>query len=609
MKVYSIIIFLFCFIHLYSQDSINPVTRKANVYFVRNRSNGLNNFDFYNNSKYIGKLGGSKYLKYQCEAGKQVFWAVADNKYFLEVNLEPDDTCIIEVHKETGFIKGRVRLELIKKGSDYFNYLENNLQKMRSVQFTEDEIRIQNTKRREFINRSLKNHENRKENKFSTNKNSDADSIHPIIIDYPLLDYPYINKSIQLSNITGIFTNPSMSQSLGIATSLNNLKREGIYRLKVKSPVIRKNYSLFLTLGDFITYLPIPLTSGWVHEEFHRAVLAKHGIGSYNDMNNFPVTKSIINVSHISDEDLIRLKSESPRDMVRLSEAGIEGQYLMSNYINKEAFFSNTKSISYTPLYSNLNSILYVILCSGKSYSDKVLDDQIKSEGSDITKRDAVGLDFISYTYDLFRPDVPYQNRGLSPSGVGINRYVKYSQLTSEEQSYLTGQGLLQLINLLNPISLMHNSFNLRKEKDGSITRANLYFNHWLTSFGYDISATFLLKYRTCNYAFTLHNYVNRNCRIPGIEAETYSLLIGKKAYKNPISVDARVMLWLQPEYLLFNDKNVQPGGLVEAKILVPVSKLIQPYLLLTAKTTGWVAGNVYQEADFSLKAGLQIRL
>ncbi len=609
MKIYSFILFLFFFSNLYSQDSINPLVQKATVYIVRNRTSGLHTFDFYNNNKYIGKSSGSSHLMYQCEAGKQVFWAVADNKYFLEVNLEPNETYIIEVLKESGFIKGNVKLELIKKGSDYFNYLEKIVQKKKSVQFTDDEIRIQNIKRREFIIESLKNRKDRKENGISTNKYTSSDSIHPIVLDYPLLDYPFINKSTYLSGLTGIFTDPSMSQSLNIATSVNNLKREGLYRLKIKNPVIKQNYLTLVSMADFITFLPIPLTSGWMHEEFHRAVLAKHGIESYNDMNDFPITKSLINVSHITDEDLIRLKSESPQDMVRLSEAGIEGQYLMSNNINKEAFFSNTKSISFIPLYSNLNSILYVLLCSKKSYSDKVIDDEIKSEGSNIAKRDAVGLDFLSYTFDLFRPNEPYQNRGIYPSGVGINRYIKYSQLTSEEQSYLFRQGLLQLINLLNPISVMLTSYNLGTEKDGSVTRGNLYFNHWLTSFGYDISTTGLLQYHANNYSFTLHNFVNKNCWMPGVEAETYSFLIGKEVLKNPIPIDARVMLWLQPENLLFDDKNVQPGGLVETKFFVPISKLIQPYVSLTAKTKGWVVGNVYQEANISFRAGLQIKL
>lgn len=607
MKNYSLLLLLLlCITSLYAQDTITSKNKNATVYIIRNRSSGVFTFDYYNNDKYIGNLNSSQQLMYECEAGKQLFWAVADNKYFLEVNLEPNETYIIEVHKEIGLIKGSVKLSLVAKGSDYYNYLKEIVQKKKSVQFTDDEILMQNTKRREFIIKSLKNRKNRNENGISTNKYTSFDSIHPIVLDYPLLDYPFINKSTYLSGLTGIFTNPSMSQSLNIATSVNNLKREGIYRLKTKKTLIRQNYSLFVSIADLITFLPIPLTSGWMHEEFHRAVLSKHGISSYNDMNDFPITKTLINVSHISDDDLIRLKSESPQDMVRLSEAGIEGQYLMSNNINKEAFFSNTKSISFTPLYSNLNSILYVLICSKKSYSDQVIDDEIKSEGNNIAKRDAVGLDFLSYTYDLFRPNERYESRGIYPSGVGINRYIKYSQLTKEEQRYLKQQGLLQLINLINPISLMLNSFDTGGNVNGDKTRANLYFNHWLTSFGYDISSTGLLHYNKNNYAFTFHNFVNHARWMPGVELETYDYMIGRGVIKKPIPVTARVMAWLQPEDQLFFSKYAQLGGLIEAKIQYPLSKYINPYISVTAKTNGWVAGNVYLEKNVSCSFGLR---
>ena len=611
MKIYFLIsFFIFSILSLNAQDSVKVSgNKKATVYIIRSRTSGLHIFNFYNNNKFIGKIGGSKQLFYKCEAGKQLFWAVADNKYFLDIKLEPNEIYIIDVHKKEGVLKGNVELELVPKGSDYYNYLLDFILKHKSLQFTEDEIRDQNTLQKDFIQQSLSSREKEKKNIISTEKGIERDTLQPIVLDYPFLDYPFLNKSINLSGLKGMFTDPSMSQSINISVSLNNYKRESLFRLKEQSPFVRKNYSTIVCIADFITFLPIPLTSGWMHEEFHRAVLAKHGIGSYNDMNDLPITKTLVNVSHITDENLSRLKNESPQDMIRLSEAGIEGQYLMSNKINNEAFFSNTKSISFTPLFSNLNSLLYVLICSNKSYSDKIIDQETNSEGSDITKRDAVGLDFLSYTYDLFRPNEPYQNRGIHSSGIGINRYIKYSQLTSEEQSYLLGQGLLQFINLLNPISLMLTSYKLGTEKDGSVTRGNLYFNHWLTSFGYDISTTGLLQYHTNNFAFTLHNYVNKNQWMPGIELETFDYLLGKNVIKVPIPVTARIMAWLQPQNQLFFSPKSQLGGLIEAKIQYPLLKSIYPYISVTAKTNGWVAGNVYLESNISGSLGLRVNL
>lgn len=426
----------------------------------------------------------------------------------------------------------------------------------------------------------------------------------PIILDYNFLDFPFSNKSIELSGIGGLFANPSMSQSLNMASSFGSLTREGLYRY-MKGKGAGKKFSKYVMLIDFVTYFPIPLSSGWMHEEFHRSVLAKHGGNSFNEMNNFPIFKSLISVLEVKDIDLVALKKNSPSDMVRMAEAGIEGEYMLANKMNKIAFYYQSKSKSFMPLLATFNSSLYVLLCSGKSL-DTAHDKLYKSEGDNIAKRDLLGLDFTSWVYDLFRPDEPYENRGIHPSGVGIDRYIKRSQLTHRELSYLKQQGFLQLINFINPMSLFHISYTIQEKENGDDTRANLYFNHWLAPFGFDISTTGLLHYNHHNYAFTLHNYANYNKWFPGIEIETYDYLIGEGQWKRPIPVTARAMLWIQPEKQLFFAKNGAVGGFVETKIYYPVSKHIQPYISVSAKTNGWVQGNVYLEKNIGCEFGLR---
>lgn len=427
----------------------------------------------------------------------------------------------------------------------------------------------------------------------------------PIILDYNFVDFPFSNKSMDLSGVKGLISNPSMSQTLNLATSLNSLKREGLYRIMNKNLSVKRYYKFSVMMADVLTYFPIPLSSGWTHEEFHRSVFAKHGGNSYNEMNNFPITKTLISVLRVKDEDLIRLKYESPQDMVRMSQAGIEGEYLLANNINKTAFYYNTKSVSFTPLFSALNSAFYVFICSKKS-ADEMTDEANSMEGSNVGKRDLVGMDFLTWTYDLFRPDEPYENRGIHPSGVGIDRYIKRSQLTHRELSYLKQQGYLQLINFINPMSLFHNSYTLQEKENGDDTRANLYLNHWLAPFGFDISTTGLLHYNLHNYAFTLHNYANYYKWSPGLEIETYNYLVGEGKLKRPIPVSARAMLWIQPEKQLFFAKNGAVGGFVETKIYYPVSKHIQPYISVSAKTNGWVQGNVYLEKNIGCEFGLR---
>lgn len=431
------------------------------------------------------------------------------------------------------------------------------------------------------------------------------ESRSPIILDYNFVDFPFSKYSMETSGIGGLFANPSMSQSLNISSSFYSLTREGLYRVMTKNSSIKRYYRPTAMMVDLLTYLPIPLTSGWMHEEFHRSVLIKHVGNSFNEMNNFPIFKSLIFVFDVKDQDLIALKKNSPSDMVRMAEAGIEGEYLLANNINKMAFYSNAKSKSLLPLLVLFNSSFYVIISSAKSI-DNEYDKLYKSEGENIAKRDLVGLDFTSWVYDLFRPDEPYENRGIHPSGVGIDRYIKRSQLTHRELSYLKQQGYLQLINFINPLSLFQTSFTIQEKENGDDTRANLYFNHWLSPFGFDISTTGLLHYNHHNYAFTLHNYANYYKWSPGLEIETYNYLLGEGKLKRPIPVSARAMLWVQPGKQLFFAKNGVLGGFVETKIYYPINKHIQPYISVSAKTNGWVQGNVYLAKNFGCEFGIR---
>jgi len=614
------IIFILSSSSLFAQDSLSISKGKVEVYIIRNGfaniANTLSTINLYNDCKYIGGLKGFKYIKYECDAGKQLFWGTADNKDFLELDLQVGQIYIIEVTDKLGFYKGCLKLRLVLPNTEDYTFLKSRIERKKPSRIDPKEIEGKNIMRKEYILKTLAKYESKKQKEMSFKNDSikfslpvisktDSTTKSPIQLDYNFVDLPFSNKSTDISGIKGLITNPSMSQSLNLASSLNNLKREGLYRIMSKNPSKKRYYGLSVCLTDLITFLPIPLTSDWMHEEFHRAVLAKHSGNSYNEMNNFPIFKSFVSVIDVKDEDLIRLKKENPQDMVRMSEAGIEGQYMMANNINKSAFFYNAKSISYTPLLTALNSSFYVLMCSTKNI-DRMVDEANSSEGSSIAKRDLLGMDFLSYTYDLFRPNEPYQNRGIHPSGVGINRYIKRSQLTPAELSYLKQQGLLQLINFINPISLMFTSFTITKKENGDDTRANLYFNHWLTSFGYDISSTGLLHSNFHNYAFTFHNYVNHTNWMPGVEAETYDYLVGKNIIKNPIPVTVRAMVWLQPKDQLFYSKKLQAGGLIEAKIYYPVSKTINPYISFTAKTSGWVAGNVYLEKNTSASLGLR---
>ncbi len=86
----------------------------------------------------------------------------------------------------------------------------------------------------------------------------------------------------------------------------------------------------------------LPLFGVWSHEEYHRAVLGQYGIDSHDDTWDLRLTSSSINVSHVTDEELIRLKRDHPADMVRLSAAGMEGDVEVARAIESDDFFDGT---------------------------------------------------------------------------------------------------------------------------------------------------------------------------------------------------------------------------------------------------------------------------
>ena len=57
----------------------------------------------------------------------------------------------------------------------------------------------------------------------------------------------------------------------------------------------------------------------------------------------------------------------------------------------------------------------------------------------------------------------------------------------------------------------------------------------------------------------------------------------------------------------MFQNSQIQVGGLFALKTSYPLIKTIYPYLGLETKTSGWVAGNVFLEPNFSMRAGLRI--
>jgi len=358
------------------------------------------------------------------------------------------------------------------------------------------------------------------------------------------------------------FHPPSMEQAVSWSAAFYDVSHRALHR--------PWQVALFDLMADVI--LPLPLSDTWTHEEFHRAVLANRGVASFDDVYHFRFAPKAIAVSHVRDDSLVRMKHDHPADFVRAHAAGIEGEHALVMRLEKQHFFDGSTSWN-APLYwlVKVNTIAYIASGSSNDTNSET-EKWEREEGTHISRRDFTGHDFTAWVYDLFRPNEPYAARGVHPSGVGIRRYIRESDLTDAERSYLRRQGRLSLINLVDPYLF-----------DYYGGRFNLTASHLLTPFGYSIDANVFL--RNPKLFVRVHDYVNHERNLPGVDA-TYG---GR----------FRLALWRQPDHLQFRDRGGRLGGLVSARV-----RRGKWFAKLEAKSAGWVEGNVHLDKSVSVRAG-----
>ncbi len=434
-----------------------------------------------------------------------------------------------------------------------------------------------------------------------------------LIVDIQFIDYPYqklaaacISRTYPNFNIKPYhyfyaYTNPSMSQSLAISTTFSNAILLALskinYKISSYNLVNALYYTLAYTAGvSIIEYNPLGL--GWLHEEFHRAVLTKNFVNSFNEANKFKYFSDIIRVYNVSDEDLIRMKAQSPQDFIRLHEAGIEGENAFAFRTYKYNFFYN-QNLPYAFITSSsmLNSFYYIYFCQTKE-AEITTNEENKKDGKNIKIRDFTGLDFTAWVYDLNHPFEAYQARGIHPSGIGINRYIKPSDLRKDELKLLRKEAFLHLLNTISPFFIGINRIKLKNSE------INFSFRHLLTSFGDDIGFYFYYKKNKINLILALHKYSNKYLNMPGIEAQIIAYPIDFKYFTLYNHLETKI--WTEPENLLYYDNKSFTGGSIKYKLEF-VKKYWAPYIEVETKTKGWEAGNIFQEKNFSIKFGLSL--
>jgi hypothetical protein len=427
-----------------------------------------------------------------------------------------------------------------------------------------------------------------------------------LFLDFPLVDFPYQRYAANTTgNYFSGYANPSMQQSLAMSNNLYSSAHYGIKKIvKTKNEFLRILFSNGIAAGfDAFTFYS-PLGYGWLHEEYHRAVMTRREINSFNDMNTFPFGQTTVSVRKIKDEDLIRISDNHKSDFIRLQTAGLEGQYHQIQTLQKNNFFYN-QDLPHIPLYwlSTMTNIIYVNQSGSAEYFDKLIDEVNQSEGSDISKRDFTGPDFTAWTSALFNPNRPYEDRGIHPSGLGINRYIKPSALNGEELKYLQRQGNLQWLNLLSPHLFGFPKIKLKSTEKGDYF-GSFAVRHLLTSFGNDISLDIFYQTPKNNFFIALHNYNNFNSTFFGLEGA----IIDKPFLNKKLLVSGRSLIWTQPKNQSFTTNEASLGGMLNIKGSYSLGRWF-PYIEVEAKTRGWVMGNVFLEDNISLRFGVNVRI
>jgi hypothetical protein len=408
------------------------------------------------------------------------------------------------------------------------------------------------------------------------------------IYEFPVLDFPYNDGHA-----------PSMRQSLQLSNDFTYWVHNAWLDLTAEQGMQDwMSQELPIYLFDSVI-ASLPLGQGWLHEEWHRAALGQRGINSYNRIYDFNMT-SMVSVSRVQDAALISLKRDHPQELVRAHAAGFESQYEQNLAFEKHAFFHYHTPVMGAQLWSNhLGNILYMDMCAS-ALSNTQTDLANQQEGSNVSMRDFTGFDCTAWTYDLFRPYEPYAARGAHPSGVGINRYRKLSDLTADEQRYLKRQRNLSLLNLFDPFLF---GYQQVKTPSGD-WHWNANLRHMLTPFGYDIAANVFLKSRDDLDIFgAIHTYHNDKTSALGLDVTLprYPTTL----FDKPVRITPRLFAWMQPNNLMFRDSTSQFGGLASMRVDVPVGDGWEVYGEIEGKSKGWVAGNEYLDGRAALRFGL----
>jgi hypothetical protein len=430
-------------------------------------------------------------------------------------------------------------------------------------------------------------------------------------LDFPLFDVPYqfdVMNTVEYG-FWGSYGSPSMNQSMAVTLDVYSAMHFGLKKLydTLSIDAMWKNAAYYggTAAGILLFAYIAPFGYPWMHNEFTRSILTQFDVNSIN--HGYNPFDSIGGIAGISDSALERFKKESPADFVRMNSAGVEGYLLFSDKMTRNIFLYDLNNLSnFTALFSTwFGAVPHIMLAFLNDYGlanpDETIDAIYHDDGGEMS-RHIYGYSSINWVYELFRPNEPYSKRGVHPSGDGVARYIKLSQLSGSEKDYLLKQSILGVLNFLSPAFYGFSSIPLGK----SGVSGNFTLHHYLTSFGTDTPVELMLKKEDFNIMLTYHNYMNYDNYFFSVEAEIIDYAV--KIFGAEVLFSPRVMIGMQPKDQQFKTSAPEFFGLIGLRTDVPVNKNIYIFCDVTAKTPGWIAGNEYLDKNISIAIGVSMR-
>ena len=342
-----------------------------------------------------------------------------------------------------------------------------------------------------------------------------------------------------------------------------------------------------------------PLGGGWLHEEYHRAMLATNRVASKDPFDDYQLDLTDGSVKNIYDDALRNFKKNDPHGFNRMLIAGAEGELLAAKKMQENNFFNGANlPIEFTNLFYTISAVRYF----NDSYKsiDSMNIPLNKKDGANMMARDFTGHDYSGWIWHLFKPNVPYDSLGIHPSGVGINRYINSDRLTKEEKNYYDKVKKQAWLSYMSPMI-----FGFRKIKLKDSVYVNFAIQYQPTSFGTDRELRFYYMNRNNKYSFGIHQYQNYENSFYAAEFNWVDMKI--KQLEN-FSFTTRMLIGTQPNNQEFFTEKSQLFGLLSLHTDYAINKKFGAYIQLQAKTDGWVAGDEYLTSMVRLRSGLWLR-